>query len=122
VVAVLPDRSAESATLSCPGSVLVSVTGSRDLNVDAIALASFDLNFYPQLVRNGTETPTALQPLRRWTETPQIYLCTILDAGKSLDASDNWKSASRSKATVYSQMSITPKAVQIHTDARGFFI
>jgi len=68
-----------------PRSVLVSVAVSRDLNVDAIALAGFDLTFYRQLVRNGTETPTGLEPLRRWTENPQFYLRTVDDAGTALD-------------------------------------
>src|SRR5205085_2371290 len=70
-----------------PRSVLVSVAGSRDLNVEAIALAGFDLAFYRQLVRNGYEQPAALQPIRRWTVNPQIYLRTVDDAGTALDGS-----------------------------------
>jgi hypothetical protein len=69
-----------------PRSVVVNVTGSRNLNVDAIVLAGFDLNFYRQLVRNGNETPATLEPLRRWTENPQIYLRTLDDAGTALDS------------------------------------
>jgi hypothetical protein len=53
-------------------------SGTKCLNKNAIALnGSFDLNFYRQMVRNGFEAPSALQPIRRWTTTPQIYLKTV---------------------------------------------
>lgn len=39
--------------------------------------APFSLDFYRQLVRNSTETPTALQPLRRWNESPRFYMRTV---------------------------------------------
>jgi len=41
--------------------------------VDLIPEAGFDLTFYRQLVRNGYEA-TALEPLRRLTQAPSIYL------------------------------------------------
>jgi hypothetical protein len=46
----------------------------------------FSLSFYRQFVRNGFEQPTNLQPLRRQTEAPRIYLRTIDDAGAPMDA------------------------------------
>jgi hypothetical protein len=57
-----------------------------DVRLDATALSSeFDLAFYRQLVRNGFEAPTHLEPLRRWTTNPQIYLRTVDDAGTAID-------------------------------------
>jgi hypothetical protein len=67
-----------------PRTVYVAAGSSRAVDVDAIAVAGFDLNFYRELVRNGTEGQT--QPLRRWTRTPQIYLRTVDDAGSAVDA------------------------------------
>lgn len=81
-----------SARLSLTGSgivprtLFVAATASRDVPVDAISVAGFDLNFYRQLVRNGLEEPTALQPLRRWTAAPRVYLKTVDETGKAIDA------------------------------------
>lgn len=36
--------------------------------------APFDLGFYRQLVRNGFEAPGSLEPVRRLTQAPSIYL------------------------------------------------
>jgi hypothetical protein len=69
-----------------PRSVMLAVNGTREVSVDAIPSAGFDLNFYRQLVRNGFEQPAALQPLRRWTEAPRIYLKTVDEAGAAVDA------------------------------------
>jgi len=66
-----------------PRSVMLAVNGSREVSVDAIPTAGFDLNFYRQLVRDGYEG--SLQPLRRWTEAPRIYLKTIDEAGAAID-------------------------------------
>jgi hypothetical protein len=46
----------------------------------------FDLGFYRALARNGYEQPSQLQPIRRWTRAPQIYLKTVDEAGLSIDA------------------------------------
>lgn len=60
---------------------------NRTLNLDAIALSGgFDLNFYRSFVRNSYDAPTQLEPLRRWTQNPNVYLRTIDDAGTALDA------------------------------------
>lgn len=45
----------------------------------------FDRAFYRQFALNGHEAPNALQPLRRLTEAPRIYLRTIDDAGAAID-------------------------------------
>jgi len=69
-----------------PRTVIVAANASRDLEVDAISTTGFDLNFYRQLVRNAFSEPGSLQPLRRWTQPPQIYLRTIDEAGTPVDA------------------------------------
>ena len=69
-----------------PRVLTLNVSSTRDVAVDAIALAgAFDLTFYRELVRNGFDAPTTLQPLRRWTRTPQIYLKTVDEAGAAID-------------------------------------
>jgi hypothetical protein len=66
-------------------ALVVNASTSRDLSVDAIALSGgFDLDFYRKFVRNGYEEPAALQPLRRWTQTPSFYLKTVDEAGAPL--------------------------------------
>jgi hypothetical protein len=69
-----------------PRSLVVAVSSTRDVNVEAIGLAGFDLNFYRQLVRNTLDAPERMEPLRRWTQNPSIYLKTLDDAGVALDA------------------------------------
>ena len=46
----------------------------------------FDLTYYRQLVHNAYDTRVGLEPLRRQTQAPRIYLRTIDDAGRSIDA------------------------------------
>lgn len=60
---------------------LTLATRTRTVGLDAIQLAGgFSLNVYRQLVRNGFEQPGTLQPLRRWTVNPKIYLRTVFGA------------------------------------------
>lgn len=67
-----------------PRSLQVAMSATRTLAVDAIALdGQFDTAFYRQLVRNGHES-TQLQPIRRWTSSPNLYLQTGADA-RTLD-------------------------------------
>jgi hypothetical protein len=68
-----------------PRSVVLAIASTRDVAVDAIGVAGFDLNFYRSLVRNGFEEPAVSQPLRRWTQTPMIYLKTVDEAGVAID-------------------------------------
>lgn len=62
-----------------PRSVYVGTGSSRSVTVDAIAVNGFDLNFYRALVRNGFEEPETLQPLRRWTKHPNVFIQTGAD-------------------------------------------
>lgn len=68
-----------------PRSLMVAVRTTDDLALDAISLVGFDLPFYRQFVRNGLDSPNALQPLRRWTTNPNIYLKTVDEAGAPID-------------------------------------
>jgi hypothetical protein len=66
-------------------SLVFGVAMTRTIEVDAIALAhDFDLGFYRKLVRNGSDAPGQLQPLRRWTRTPMIRLKTVDEAGEPI--------------------------------------
>jgi hypothetical protein len=53
----------------------VAATGARSVNWDAINEGGFDMSLYRALVRNSLESST-LEPLRRWTRNPNIYLQT----------------------------------------------
>lgn len=69
-----------------PRSLLIASGTSRDVAVDAIGVAGFDLTFYRQMVRNTFDAPAGMEPLRRWTRTPSIYLKTVDEAGATIDA------------------------------------
>lgn len=61
-------------TVSAPGYL---TRETRNGNVDLIPEAApFSLAFYRQFVRNGFEAPGNLEPLRRLTVAPSIYLQT----------------------------------------------
>jgi hypothetical protein len=84
-------RSGTTVRLSLTGSSIVPrslvfhMGATRDVTVDAIGVAGFDLNFYRALVRNARDAPSGLQPLRRWTRTPMIYLKTVDEVGGAID-------------------------------------
>jgi hypothetical protein len=68
-----------------PRSLVVAVGSTSDLALDAISLEGFDLDFYRQFVRNGLDSPNALEPLRRWTMDPNVYLKTVDGSGAPID-------------------------------------
>lgn len=82
-----------SARLQLTGDAIVPRTltlglSTRAVTLDAIALGNgFSLPFYRQLVRNGFEQPGALQPLRRWTQSPRLYIQTTFGANRAVDQS-----------------------------------
>ena len=45
----------------------------------------FNMTFYRQFVHNELERPEQLQPLRRQTQAPRIYLRTVDEAGAPMD-------------------------------------
>jgi len=87
---VMPPAGGLTLTLESAGIVprvlRIAASNTRDVQADAFAFdGSFDLAFYRQLVRNGFEQPSILQPLRRWTSSPSVYLRTVDDAGAAID-------------------------------------
>ena len=50
----------------------------QDVGIDLLPeRAPFSLPFYRELVRNRMESPASLEPVRRWTTNPNIYLRTL---------------------------------------------
>lgn len=98
-----------SARLTLTGAGIVPRSLTRALGgplaVDAIALgAGFDLGFYRQFVRNTFDAPGGMEPLRRWTTNPNVYVQTVDDAGASVDAKnlDTAEIAIRETAGIWS--------------------
>jgi len=60
----------------------LTASGSRAIDLDAFALDGFDQAYYRAVARNGWESPSTLQPIRRWTRAPMIYIRTVDDTGK----------------------------------------
>jgi hypothetical protein len=107
----LPVTMTEAFGVTMEGAGLIPrrayVNGGRSRTVDLDAIIDgngFDLAFYRQLVRGAYDTPDTLQPLRRWTRAPQIYLRTVDDAGASIDAKtlDSTESAIRETLPIWS--------------------
>ncbi len=62
------------------------VFGTRALDLDAIATAPpFNLDYYRALVRGRLDN-AELQPLRRWLESPRLYLRAVDEGGRGVDA------------------------------------
>ncbi len=61
-------------------------TGARtNVALDIVRnTAPFSLDFYRQVVRNSFESST-LEPLARWTQSPNIYLRTVDQNGKAIE-------------------------------------
>jgi hypothetical protein len=56
------------------------------ITFDLIPLAApFSIEFYRALVRNGLETPGALEPLRRWTTSPRFYVRSVDQHGRPIE-------------------------------------
>lgn len=55
-------------------------------NVQVDLLPQTSLAFYQELVRNSTETREGLEPLRRLTRSPSIYVRSIDNVGRDVDA------------------------------------
>lgn len=67
---------------------IVLPTSANSVGIDAISLSGgFSLDFYRQLARNGHEQQTWLQPIRRWTEAPRVYLRTVFAGDRPVDES-----------------------------------
>ena len=66
-----------------PRSLSLFVNNSHDLSVDVFG-PGFDLNFFREMARNGFEQPGSLQPLRHLTQTPNVYLKIVDEAGEAI--------------------------------------
>jgi hypothetical protein len=80
----------QSPRFTISGSGLVTRTGffagggSRSIDLDAFTDGGFDHDYFRAIARNGFEKPATLQPLRRWTRAPMIYIRTIDDTGRAI--------------------------------------
>ena len=81
---------AQSPRFTLSGSGFVTRTGffaaigSRTVDLDLFAAGGLDQDYFRAILRNGFEQPSALQPLRRWTRAPMIYIRTIDDTGRAI--------------------------------------
>jgi hypothetical protein len=79
-----------SQRFTIAGSTLLTRTGflgpggSRAIDLDAFALTNFDQAYFRAIARNGYEQPNDLQPLRRWTRAPMLYIRTVDDTGQAI--------------------------------------
>jgi hypothetical protein len=72
-----------AATIEAPGylrretGVTWNSAGRNDIRLDLIPdAAPFSLSFYRQIARNGFQTSSGLEPIRRWTKAPNFYVNT----------------------------------------------
>lgn len=66
-----------------PRSLTVNVFGPKALDVSAIVMGGgFDLTFYREYIRNTKDAPGGMEPLRRWTTNPRVFLepTSLVDA------------------------------------------
>jgi hypothetical protein len=83
-----PGTSNGKFSISGPGlltrTTAFSASSSRTIDLEAFALGGFDQAYFRAIARNGFEQPGALQPLRRWTRAPMLYIRTIDDTGRPI--------------------------------------
>jgi len=58
--------------------------GSRTVDLDAFVEMNFDQAYFRAIARNGFEAPGELEPLRRWTHAPMLYIRTVDDSGRPI--------------------------------------
>lgn len=117
-----------TATLAFTGAAIVPrrltvATRTRSVELDAIQLAGgFSLDFYRQLVRNGFSQPGELQPLRRWRESPRVYIRTVFGStNREVDASSLDSVAATLAASVpaWTGGRLSVAAIERGTEDRG---
>ncbi len=75
-------RSAQRVTLTAQGFLTRETTISSGTNNPIIDLIPTSLTAaYRELVRNGFEAPSELEPVRRWTSAPKFYIDTTMPIG-----------------------------------------
>lgn len=82
-------RSAQRVILSAQGFLTRETTISSGTNNPIIDLIPQSLgSTYRELVRNGYEEPSKLEPVRRWTTAPKFYIDTTMPIGIRVLESD----------------------------------
>lgn len=105
-----------------PRALTLQSASARTVAVQAISLGNgFDLAFYRQLVRNSFDAPATLQPLRRWTRAPSIYLRTIDAAGASIDTRtlDSTEAAIRETLPLWTSGQFSVAVLERGTETRA---
>ena len=94
--------------------------GSRSLDLDAFRLDAFDQVYFRAIVRNGFEQPATLQPVRRWTRAPMIYIRTIDDTGRAIlpEVLQQVASIANSVFPLYSRGRFGVAGIEFGTDTR----
>jgi len=80
-----PGRLLLSGAGIVPRSLLVAVGATREVSVEMFG-PGFDLDYFRKIARDGVDSPTNLQPLRRLVQAPTVYLRTVDEAGAAIDA------------------------------------
>ena len=71
---------------ACTNSQPISPTPMALVTAATFSLdGAFDTDFYRAFVRNAFEQPSKLEPIRRLSRAPQIYLKTVDEAGLPID-------------------------------------
>jgi hypothetical protein len=82
-------RAAQRVTLEASGFLTRETTISSGTNNPIIDLIPTSLStIYRQLVRNGFEAPSELEPIRRWTAAPHFYIDTTMPIGIKVTEGD----------------------------------
>jgi hypothetical protein len=101
-------------TFAISGAGLIRRTGflavsssSRTIDLDAFTLDGFDHAYYRAVARNGAEQPSSLQPIRRWTRAPMIYIRTVDETGRPV-----------APEVIQQVMTIASTVIPIYTNGR----
>ena len=110
-------RSAQRVTLAASGFLTRETTISAGTNNPIIDLIPTSLSaIYRQLVRNGFEAPSELEPIRRWTASPNFYIDTTMPIGIKVADGDLQRIEEGIRSSV---PSFTGGKMQVSTLVRG---
>lgn len=99
----------------------LSLPSSRDIVVDAITHGDgFDLSYYRRMVRDDYDSPGLLRTLRRWNQAPRLYVRTIDQEGRPIEAStlNPIVAALQDEATAWTGGRFGLAAVELGTESR----
>jgi matrixin len=110
-------RSAQRVTLAASGFLTRETTISSGTNNPIIDLIPMSLStIYRQLVRNGFEAPSELEPIRRWMASPDFYINTSMPIGIKVLEGDLQRIEEGIRSSV---PSFTGGKLQVSTLVRG---